>query len=70
MAGFEGSLKANSNRKADKYKPIVNELSSEYKKFKFGNVCLSTLDTLGASCVSFREMLKDLHVRTSIYHVR
>ena len=59
--GFESNLKNNSDRKADKYNPLVKELSRNYRKVKFVNVSMSALGILGASCDSLLEMLKELY---------
>ena len=47
--------------KADKYNPLVKELSRNYRKVKFVNVSMSALGILGASCDSLLEMLKELY---------
>ena len=59
--GFESNLKIHSDRKADKYNPLVKELSRNYRKVKFVNVSMSALGILGASCDSLLEMLKELY---------
>ena len=51
--GFESNLKINSDCKADKFKPLVKELSHRYRKLKFVNVSMRALGILDASCYSF-----------------
>ena len=58
--GFESNLKTNSERKLDKYRPLILSLSSSYQKVKFVNVSMSALSALDSSCDSLMELLKDL----------
>ena len=56
--GFESNLKTNSERKLNKYRPLVHSLSSSYQEVKFVNVSMSALGAL--ACDSLMELLEDL----------
>ena len=58
--GFESNLKTNSERKLNKYRPLVLSLFSSYQEVKFVNVSMSALDALDSSCDSLMELLEDL----------
>ena len=58
--GFESNLKTNSERKLNKYRPLVHSLSSSYQEVKFVNVSMSALGALDSSCDSLMELLEDL----------
>ena len=57
---FESNLKTKSERKLNKYRPLVLSLSSSYQKVKFVNVSMSALGFLDSSCDSLMELLEDL----------
>ena len=54
------SIQANSVRKANKYTPLLQDLSSSYNKVIFINVSMGALGAMGASCDSFLSLLQDL----------
>ena len=58
--GFETNIQANSVRKANKYTPLLEDLSSSYNKVIFINVSMGALGVMGASCDSFLSLLQDL----------
>ena len=58
--GFETNIQANSVRKANKYTPLLQDLSSSYNKVIFINVSMSAFGVMGASCDSFLSLLQDL----------
>ena len=58
--GFETNIQANSVRKANKYTPLLQDLSSSYNKVIFINVSMDALGVMGASCDSFLSLLQDL----------
>ena len=58
--GFESNLKTNSERKFNRYRPLVHSLSSSYQEVKFVNVSMSALGALDSSCDSLMELLEDL----------
>ena len=58
--GFETNIQANSVRKANKYTPLLQDLSSSYNKVIFINVSVGALGVMGASCDSFLSLLQDL----------
>ena len=58
--GFERNIQANSVRKANKYTPLLQDLSSSYNKVIFINVSMGALGVMGASCDSFLSLLQDL----------
>ena len=58
--GFETHIQANSVRKANKYTPLLQDLSSSYNKVIFINVSTGALDVMGASRDSFLSLLQDL----------
>ena len=64
--GFESNLKANSERKLNKYMPLVASLSSSYNEVKFINVSMSALGASDNSCESLTKMLKVLDIEVSI----
>ena len=64
--GFESNLKANSERKLNKYLPLVASLSSSYDEVKFINVSMSALGVFDKSCESLTKMLKDLDIEVPI----
>ena len=55
--GFETNIQANSIRKANKYTPLLQDLSSSYNKVIFINVSMGALGVMGASCDSFLSLL-------------
>ena len=58
--GFETNIQANNVRKANKYTPLLQDLSSSYNKVIFINVSMGALGVMGASCDSFLSLLQDL----------
>ena len=58
--GFETNIQANSVRKANKYTPLLQDLSSSHNKVIFINVSMGALGVMGASCDSFLSLLQDL----------
>ena len=54
------NIQANSVRKANKYTPLLQDLSSSYNKVIFINVSMGALGVMGASCDSFLSLLQDL----------
>ena len=58
--GFETNIQANSVRKANKYTPLLQDLSSSYNKVIFINVSMGALGVMGSSCDSFLSLLQDL----------
>ena len=58
--GFETNIQANSVRKANKYTPLLQDLSSFYNKIIFINVSMGALGVIGSSCDSFLSLLQDL----------
>ena len=59
--GFETNIQANSVRKATKYTPLLQDLSSSYNKVIFINVSMCALGVMDSSCDSFLTLLKDLN---------
>ena len=58
--GFETNIQANSVRKANKYTPLLQNLSSSYNKVIFINVSMGAVGVMGSSCDSFLSLLQDL----------
>ena len=58
--GFESNMKINSDRKATKYHPLINQLYSSYSTVTFVNLSISTIGIYGMSSESFLSMLTDL----------
>ena len=54
------NIRANSIRKANKYTPLLQDLSSSYNKVIFINVSMGALGVMGSSCDSFLSLLQDL----------
>ena len=48
--GFEPNIKLNSDRKANKYHPLIGSLQKSYSTVKFVNLSISALEILGTSC--------------------
>ena len=59
--GFESNIKINSDRKAAKYHPLINNLQRSYSTVKFVNLSMNALGILGTSSGSFLSMLIDLN---------
>ena len=59
--GFETNIQANSVKKATKYTPVLQDVSSSYNKVMFINVSMGALGVMGSSCDSFLTLLKDLN---------
>ena len=58
--GFESNIKINSDRKATKYRPLINHLHSSYSTVTFVNLAMSAIGILGTSSESFLSVLTDL----------
>ena len=58
--GFEANIKANSAKKANKYTPLLQDLSSSYNKAIFISVSMGALVVMGSSCDSFLSLLQNL----------
>ena len=59
---FETNIQANSERNANKYTPLLQELSSSYNKVILINVSMGALGVMGSSCDSFLSLLQDLSI--------
>ena len=59
--GFESNIKLNSDRKANKYHPLIGSLQKSYSTVKFVNLSMSALGIFGTSSESLLSMLTDLH---------
>ena len=59
--GFETNTQPNSVRKATKFTPILQNLSSSYNKVIFINVSMGAIGVMGSSCDSFLTLLKGLN---------
>ena len=60
--GFESNIKINSDRKATKYRPLINHLHSSYSTVTFVNLSMSAIGIFGTSSESFLSMLTDLQL--------
>ena len=60
--GFESNVKIDSDRKATKYRPLINHLHSSYSTVIFVNLSMSAIGIFGTSCESFLSMLTDLQL--------
>ena len=58
--GFESNLKINSDRKLNKYRPLITALSTSYQEITFINMSMSALGVLDSSCDSLFNLLKSL----------
>ena len=58
--GFETNLSTNSDRKRDKYLPLVVGQKKKYNQVKFINVSISSLGVFAESTKSLFDMLRDL----------
>ena len=59
--GFETNIDNNASRKYEKYRNLIQELSSNYHKVKFINISISSLCVFGNSCDAYTQMYKDLN---------
>ena len=58
--GFEANIDNNASRKYEKYRNLIQELSSDYHKVKFINISMSSFGIFGNSCDTYIQMYKDL----------
>ena len=58
--GFKTNLNVNTERKRDKYRQLIRDLSSEYHDVRFINLSLSVLGIFGNSCDPFIDVFKEL----------
>ena len=58
--GFETNIDNNASRKYEKYRNLIQELSSNYHDVKFINISISSLGIFGNSCDAYIQMYKDL----------
>ena len=59
--GFETNIDNNASRKYEKYRNLIQELSSNYHKVKFINISISLLGIFVNSCDAYIQMYKDLN---------
>ena len=59
--GFETNIDNNASRKYEKYRNLIQELSSNYHEVKFINISISSLGIFGNSCDAYIQMYKDLN---------
>ena len=59
------SIKINSERKSDKYRPLILALQEKYYDVQFINLSMSALGVFARSSNSFSSMLNDLHMINS-----
>jgi hypothetical protein len=58
--GFETNLKTNSDRKHEKYLPLITDQENIYDEVKFVNESISSLGVFGESTNTLFDMLHDL----------
>ena len=58
--GYESNLYSSSIRKEKKYRQLMLELKSQYKKVHFVNQYMGALGVMNISSTSFLDMMKDL----------
>ena len=58
--GFETNLKTNTDRKRDKYLPLVADQKKKFNQVKFINVSISSIGVFAESTKSLFHMLHDL----------
>ena len=59
--GFESNIKINSERKSDKYRPLILPLQEKYCNVEFINLSIGAVGIFDKSSTSFSSMLNDLH---------
>ena len=59
--GFETNIDHNASRKYEKYRNLIQELSSNYHEVKFINISISSLGIFGNSCDAYIQTYKDLN---------
>ena len=57
---FESSLRTNAERKAQKYKDLVQQQSNKYKKAKFINLSMGALGIFDKRTFDFLDMVTAL----------
>ena len=62
--GFKTNLNNNTHRKELEYPPLLSDLTTDYKKIKFINLCISCLGIFGTSSTLFLKMCNDNGIDT------
>ena len=60
--GFESNIKINNDRKATKYRPLINHIHSSYSTVTFANLSINAIGIFGTSSESFLSMLTELQL--------
>ena len=63
--GFETNLDINSQRKEEKYRPLLKDLNCDYRQVQFVNLSTSCLGIFGQSSDFFLEMCKRIGIDQS-----
>ena len=64
--GFETNIDNNASRKYEKYRNLIQELSSNYHEVKLINISISLLGIVGNSFDAYIQMYKDIDCEESI----
>ena len=70
--GYESNLRSNAERKKQKYRELVQQLTNEYEKVNFVNLSISALGIYDKSTTEFIDMMKKLKFdkRTTTYTIK
>ena len=59
--GYESNLRSNAERKKQKYRELVQQLTNDYEKVNFLNLSISALSIYGKTTTEFIDMMKMLN---------
>ena len=70
--GYESNLRTNAERKKQKYRELVQQLTNDYEKVNFVNLSISALGIYDKSTTEFIDMMKMLKFdkRTTNYTIK
>ena len=66
---FETNIDNNATRKYEKYRSLIQELSSNYHKVKFIDTSISSLGIVVNSCHAYIQLHKNLNCKESILNI-
>ena len=66
---FETNIDNNATRKYEKYRSLIQELSSSYHRVKYIDIAISSLGIFVNSCDAYIQKYKDLNCKESILNI-
>ena len=66
--GFESNIRTNAERKAQKYRDLIQQQSNKYANIKFVDLLMSALGIFDSCASDFVDMLTDLDYDTATKH--